>query len=99
MSDKFFHSVYLDADLCKGCINCIKRCPTEAIRVRNGKARITSSFCIDCGECVRVCANHAKKVSIDSLDILDQYEYTVTRSGRIRSDGDATDCYASHDPL
>ncbi len=77
MSEKFFHSVYLDADLCKGCINCIKRCPTEAIRVRNGKAVITSDFCIDCGECVRVCANHAKKVRIDSLDILNQYEYTV----------------------
>ena len=77
MSEKFFHSVYLDADLCKGCINCIKRCPTEAIRVRNGKACITSSFCIDCGECVRVCANHAKRVRRDNLDILKKYEYTV----------------------
>ena len=47
MNKKFFHSVYLDESLCKGCINCIKRCPTQAIRVRNGKARITSQFCID----------------------------------------------------
>ena len=31
--EKFIHSVTLDKDLCKGCINCIKRCPTEAIRV------------------------------------------------------------------
>ena len=36
--EKFIHSVTLDKDLCKGCINCIKRCPTEAIRVRDGKA-------------------------------------------------------------
>ncbi|MFR2854524.1 4Fe-4S dicluster domain-containing protein, partial [Hungatella sp.] len=36
--EKFYHSVRLDADLCMGCINCIKRCPTQAIRVRNGKA-------------------------------------------------------------
>ena len=38
--DKFYHSVRLEAALCKGCINCIKRCPTQAIRVRDGKAQI-----------------------------------------------------------
>ncbi len=27
--DKFYHSVRLDASLCKGCIDCIKRCPTK----------------------------------------------------------------------
>lgn len=75
--NKFFHSVYLMEDLCKGCTNCIKRCPTEAIRVRGGKARITSEFCIDCGECVRICPHHAKKIRRDRLDILDKYEYTI----------------------
>ena len=30
--DKFYHSVRLDPALCRGCITCIKRCPTEAIR-------------------------------------------------------------------
>ena len=49
---KFFHSVTLDESKCVGCTNCIKRCPTEAIRVRNGKAVITSERCIDCGECI-----------------------------------------------
>ena len=47
---EFFHSVTLDRDLCHGCINCVKRCPTEAIRVRDGKAKILSDRCIDCGE-------------------------------------------------
>ena len=75
--DKFYHSVRLDADLCKGCINCIKRCPTEAIRVRGGKAQINSKFCIDCGECIRVCPHHAKHAVYDKLDVLKQYEYTV----------------------
>ena len=41
--DKFYHSVRLDESLCKGCITCIKRCPTEAIRVRDGKAWIDTS--------------------------------------------------------
>lgn len=77
MSDKFFTSVVLDTNLCKGCINCIKRCPTQAIRVRNGKAEITNEFCIDCGECIRICPHHAKLPSYDKLEILNDYEYTV----------------------
>ena len=75
--DKFFTSVYLKEDLCKGCINCIKRCPTQAIRVRNGKAAITKEFCIDCGECIRICPHHAKEASFDTIDVMKQYEYTV----------------------
>lgn len=72
-----FHSVTLDTDACKGCINCIKRCPTEAIRVRDGKAHIITERCIDCGECIRICPNHAKKAVYDSLSILDNFTYTI----------------------
>ena len=39
---RVYHSVTLDRDRCMGCTNCIKRCPTEAIRVREGKALIIS---------------------------------------------------------
>ncbi|MEG1719056.1 MAG: [Fe-Fe] hydrogenase large subunit C-terminal domain-containing protein [Clostridia bacterium] len=72
-----FHSVTLDKDRCKGCINCMKRCPTEAIRVRNGKATIISERCIDCGECIRVCQNRAKKAVTDSLSMLENFKYNV----------------------
>ena len=75
--NKFFTSVHLREELCKGCINCIKRCPTEAIRVRNGKAAITKEFCIDCGECIRICPHHAKEAIYDSPKIMKKYEYTV----------------------
>ena len=77
MNNKFFHSVYLNEDLCRGCINCIKRCPTKAIRVQNGKAFIIKEFCIDCGECIRHCPHHAKQARRDHIDILENYEYTV----------------------
>jgi len=75
--EKFAHSVTLDTDLCKGCTNCVKRCPMEAIRVRDKKARIIKERCIDCGECIRLCPHHAKKAVVDSLEVLKNYDYTV----------------------
>lgn len=74
---EIFHSVTLDKDKCKGCTNCIKRCPTQAIRVRKGKAKIIKERCIDCGECIRVCPYHAKKAVTDSLDVLNAYKYNI----------------------
>lgn len=74
---EYFHSVRLAPERCKGCVNCIKRCPTEAIRVREGRAKITEARCIDCGECIRRCANHAKSAVTDSLDDLKAYKYNV----------------------
>lgn len=75
--EMYFHSVTLDKEKCKGCTNCIKRCPTEAIRVRNGKARIIQERCIDCGECIRICPNHAKAAVTDTLDRLKDFKYNI----------------------
>lgn len=75
---KRYHSVTLDKDKCRGCTNCIKRCPTEAIRVRNGKAKIISERCIDCGECIRVCPHRAKKAIYDKFaEVKGKYEYLI----------------------
>lgn len=73
----YFHSVILDEDKCKGCTNCIKRCPTEAIRVRKSKARIIDERCIDCGECIRVCPYHAKNAISDPFEIIKTFKYKV----------------------
>ena len=75
--NEFFHSVKLDSTKCKGCINCIKRCPTEAIRVRNGKAQIINERCIDCGECIKICPHHAKLAIYDPLEVMQQYRYKI----------------------
>ena len=73
-----FHSVTLDTDKCQGCTHCLKHCPTNAIRVRAGKARILSDRCIDCGECIRVCPHHAKKAVYDLLaDFSEQFKWYV----------------------
>lgn len=71
------HSVTLDISRCKGCTNCIKRCPTEAIRVRNGHAIIKEDKCIDCGECIRVCPYQAKKATFDRFEDFSAYKYKI----------------------
>ncbi len=75
--DRFFHSVRLDKDACVGCTNCVKRCPTEAIRVRGGKAIIIKERCIDCGECIRICPHRAKKATSDPLSSIERYKYKI----------------------
>lgn len=75
--DTVFHSVSLDKSKCLGCMNCIKRCPTQAIRVRHGKATIISEKCIDCGECIRICPHHAKTAKSDPLGVIDDYKYKI----------------------
>jgi len=77
MTTVYSHPVTLDMAKCKGCINCMKRCPTEAIRIRNGKAHIIEDRCIDCGECIRICHNHAKKAVYDSFNTIYNYKYKV----------------------
>ena len=71
------HSVTLDLPRCKGCTNCIKRCPTEAIRVRDGHAIIKEDMCIDCGECIRLCPYKAKKATYDKFEDFADYKYKI----------------------
>ncbi len=71
------HSVTLDISKCKGCTNCIKRCPTEAIRVRDGHAVIREDKCIDCGECIRLCPYKAKKATYDKFEDFSHYKYKI----------------------
>ena len=75
--DKNLIPIKLDSTRCVGCNDCVKRCPTEAIRVRNRKAWIIADRCIVCGECVRVCNHYANELEVDPFTVLDNYKYTV----------------------
>jgi len=74
---QYIHSVHLDEDQCQACTICTKRCPTEAIRVYQGKARILEERCIDCGECMRTCPQEAKTSQTDPLEAVFAYPYAV----------------------
>lgn len=71
------HSVYLDASKCTGCTTCLRYCPTEAIRIRDGRAVINEQRCIDCGECIRKCPHQAKKAVCSKLDAMDRFKWKI----------------------
>ncbi len=71
------HSVFLDVTKCTGCTTCLKHCPTEAIRVKDGHAVINEGRCIDCGECIRVCPHSAKKAKCNALSQMDKFKWKI----------------------
>ena len=77
LSKNLHHSVTLDKEKCMGCTTCLKHCPTEAIRIHDGKARIIKELCIDCGECIKVCPYHAKGALTDSFEELKNFKYNI----------------------
>ena len=71
------HSVLLKEEECEGCTNCVKNCPTKAIRVHQGKAKIKEDLCIDCAECIRTCEYHAKYTETNSMAEVRDSTYPV----------------------
>ena len=71
------HSVFLDVEKCTGCTTCLKHCPTEAIRVKDGRAVINEGRCIDCGECIRLCPHNAKKAKCNALSQMDKFKWKI----------------------
>ncbi len=71
------HSVRIDRRKCVGCTNCIKDCPTEAIRVQRGKAKILDDRCIDCGACLVACPHRAMVAVTTPLGELTDFQYNI----------------------
>jgi iron only hydrogenase large subunit-like protein len=73
----FHHALKIHADLCIGCTHCMTACPTQAIRVRHGKAVLIANRCVDCGECYKACPVNAIDVEQDDLDIILKFPVRV----------------------
>lgn len=71
------HSVRLYRDKCTGCTTCLRHCPTEAIRIRDGHAVIDQERCIDCGECIRVCPHKAKRAVCGKLEDMKRFKWKI----------------------
>lgn len=71
------HSVRLDVKKCIGCTTCVRHCPTEAIRIKDGHAVINQERCIDCGECIKMCPKKAKKAVCNKLEDLKDFKWKI----------------------
>jgi NAD-dependent dihydropyrimidine dehydrogenase PreA subunit len=52
-------AVIVDLELCDGCATCVDTCPTAAIEIVDGKARVDGENCADCGACEPECPTGA----------------------------------------
>lgn len=78
MEGKFFHhALKIERDVCIGCSHCMRVCPTEALRVREGKAELYDNRCVDCGECYRVCPVNAIIIEQDDFSKIFNYKHRV----------------------
>ena len=71
------HSVLLDRSKCTGCTTCLRHCPTEAIRIRNGHAVIDAERCIDCGACIRYCPHQAKRAVCSKISDMERFKWKI----------------------
>ncbi len=71
------HSVLLDESKCTGCTTCLRHCPTEAIRIKDGRAVIDSARCIDCGACIRYCPHKAKRAVCSKLSDMERFKWKI----------------------
>ncbi len=73
----FYHALKINEETCIGCSHCMNACPTEAIRVWNGKAIIDDNQCVDCGDCERVCPVNAIYVEDESFEDIFKFKYRI----------------------
>ena len=45
----------VDKGKCTGCESCVQECPSSAISMDEGKAKVNADNCVDCGVCVDTC--------------------------------------------
>jgi iron only hydrogenase large subunit-like protein len=77
MKRQYLHSIRIDEEKCEGRMKCMRICPTEAIRIRDGKAHILEEKCIDCGECITVCPTGAIVPLTDPTGELSKFKHTI----------------------
>jgi NAD-dependent dihydropyrimidine dehydrogenase PreA subunit len=76
MSD-LTHGFRIDPARCRGRLACMRACPTEAIRVKEGKAALRPELCIDCGSCLRACPSGAIQATTGAFAEFDKFKYRV----------------------
>ncbi|GAB1418514.1 [Fe-Fe] hydrogenase large subunit C-terminal domain-containing protein [Bacteroidales bacterium] len=62
--------VYTTKAKCRDCYRCVRVCPVQAIKMKNGQAEVIPELCIACGTCIRACPQNAKNYRTDVNKVL-----------------------------
>jgi Fe-S-cluster-containing hydrogenase component 2 len=73
----YYHAFSINEDLCKGHSRCLRKCPTEALRLRRGRIAMISERCIDCGECLLACPEGVFAPICDSMEDVKKFRHKV----------------------
>ncbi len=71
------HGFRINNSRCTGKMECMRACPTRALRVKGGKARLIPERCIDCGQCLTICPSGAISATTLSFRDLQRYKFKV----------------------
>ena len=74
---RYYHTLKILEEKCRGRMRCMRACPTQAIRVRQGKAHVLEELCIDCGECINACPEGAIVPLTDTVEQTSKFKCRV----------------------
>ncbi len=66
----------IDPDKCIGCGECVRVCPTQALELKDGVARVVGTRSLYCGHCAAVCPVGAVEVPLLAEEALDFRTFT-----------------------
>lgn len=78
---KYYHAHRIVPEKCNGNMACMRICPTQAIRIKKGKAAVSEELCVDCGSCISVCPSKAIVPITDPLIKISDFKYKVVVPG------------------
>jgi nitroreductase/NAD-dependent dihydropyrimidine dehydrogenase PreA subunit len=66
----------IDQELCVGCGECLRVCPSDTFSMIEGKAVVTGERCLGCGHCQAICPSEAVQVGVIDSKVLDFATFT-----------------------
>lgn len=75
--ERYNHHFIINIDDCIGCTRCMRVCPTEAIRIFDGKVTLIENQCVNCGACLAACHIQVLNIVGDKKEKLNNYVFNV----------------------
>jgi iron only hydrogenase large subunit-like protein len=77
MQQHFYHAHQIIQERCKARLECVRKCPTQAIRLYNGKLFYHNELCIDCGICINTCPEDVFVPLINELEDFSSFKHLI----------------------